>query len=218
MKNVVTDDFVQKMNDMSGQDLHWFFNEWLKEPNHPQYDNTCSIDPGTHTAVVTLNQTQHNAPFFTMPVELRFSYDTGPDSTIRVLNNVNNQEFIFTFTRNPTSVVFDPDDNIVLKENGSIVSVKQAAAIRPLSYNLDQNYPNPFNPATHFGFTIADTRLVTLKIYDVLGKEVATVLNTTMNPGAYSIPWNADALPSGIFFYRLEAGQFVQTKKMILLK
>jgi len=218
MKNVVTDDFVEKMSDVSGQDLHWFFNEWLKEPNHPRYENTCSIDPGTRTVTVTLNQTQSNAPFFTMPAVLKFSYDSGPDSTIRVINNVNNQKFTFTFTRNPTSVVFDPDDDIVLKENGSLVSVKQDAGSRPWSYHLDQNHPNPFNPATHFGFTIAETRLVILKIYDVLGKEVATAVNATMKPGVYSIPWDAAALPSGIYFYRLQAGQFVQTKKLVLLK
>ena len=92
------------------------------------------------------------------------------------------------------------------------------ASLHPLSYQLEQNYPNPFNPATRIEFSIADARLITLKIYDVLGKEVATLANTTMNPGTYTIPWNAGNLPSGIYFYRLRAGQFIQSKKMTLLK
>ena len=219
LKNAVTDDFVQKTCDVSGQDLHWFFNEWLKEPNHPVYQNTYSIDPATRTVDVAMNQTQANAPFFTMPVELKFSFGSGPDTTIRVMNTANKQEFPFTFSRNPTAVVFDPNNDIVLKEGGTLVSVRNLdAGPRTLSYRLEQNYPNPFNPVTNFDFTIAETRLVTLKIYDVLGKEVATLANTTMNPGTYAIPWDASKLPSGIYFYRLQAGQFTQTKKLIVLK
>ncbi len=218
LKNVVTDDFIQKMSDESGQDLHWFFDEWIKEPNHPVYENSYSIDAGSRQAVVTLGQTQTNAPFFTMPVDLKFSFASGPDTTIRVMNNVNTQEFNFTFTRTPTNVVFDPNNDIVLKQNGALVSVNGEAVLRPLSFRLDQNYPNPFNPSTHFGFTLAAAGPVTLKVYDLLGKEVASLTNSTMKAGTYSIGWNAGALPSGVYFYRLQAGQFVETKKLILMK
>ena len=197
----------------------YFFNEWLKEPNHPVYQNSYSIEPATDSVHVIINQTQSNAPFFTMPIELKFSFETGPDTTIRVMNTTNKQEFNFTFNRNPTAVVFDPNNDIVLKEGGTLVSVRLlGTGLRALSYQLEQNYPNPFNPATHFEFSVADMRFVTLKIYDVLGKEVATLLNATMNPGTYSIPWNAGSLPSGVYFYRLQAGQFIQTKKLTLLK
>ena len=219
MKNAVTDDFVQKISDVSGQDLHWFFNEWLKEPNHPVYQNYYSIEPTTRKVDVKIQQTQTNAPFFTMPVELKFSFDSGPDTTIRVMNTANNQEFSFTFSRNPTAVVFDPNNDIVLKEGGTLVSMRILdAGLHTLSYHLEQNYPNPFNPATHLEFTVADMRFVTLKIFDLLGKEVATLVNTTMNPGTYTIQWDAGNLPSGIYFYRLQAGQFTQSKKLILLK
>ncbi len=101
---------------------------------------------------------------------------------------------------------------------------------KKLLFLLEQNYPNPFNPTTTIKYTIPNlnnlpltkvettSRLVTLKIYDVQGKEVATLLNETKQPGRYSVQFNATNLPSGIYFYRLTNGSFVKTKPMILLK
>ena len=83
---------------------------------------------------------------------------------------------------------------------------------------LDQNYPNPFNPTTNIEFRIADFGFATLKVYDVLGREVATLVNETKVPGNYEVKFNAANLPSGIYFYRIQAGSFVEAKKMILLK
>jgi photosystem II stability/assembly factor-like uncharacterized protein len=85
-------------------------------------------------------------------------------------------------------------------------------------YQLEQNYPNPFNPKTNFGFRIADFGFVTLKIYDVLGNEIATVINEEKPAGEYEIKFDGSNLPSGIYFYQLQAGSFVGTKKMLLLK
>jgi hypothetical protein len=88
----------------------------------------------------------------------------------------------------------------------------------PDHYALDQNYPNPFNPTTDFGFRIVDCGLVTLKVYDVLGREVATLVNEVKQPGAYTVTWDASRMPSGIYFYRLQTGRFTATKKLLLLK
>jgi len=219
LKNVVTDDFIQKMSDASGQDLRWFLDEWLKEPNHPIYQNTYSIDSTARKVVVNVNQTQENAPAFTMPVELKFSFSDGSDSTIRVMNTAYNQQFSFTFAKTPISALFDPNNNIVLKQGGTLTSVKPLeAGVRPLQYQLGQNYPNPFNPTTQIDFTVAKPSLVTLKIYDILGKEAAVLADEMMEPGQYSRSWNAASMPSGTYFYRLQAGEFVQTKKLMLLK
>ena len=86
------------------------------------------------------------------------------------------------------------------------------------SFSLQQNYPNPFNPTTSMQYTISSRQFVTLKVYDLLGREVATLVNEEKPAGEYEVEFNAADLPSGIYFYQLKAGEFSKTKKMILLK
>lgn len=88
----------------------------------------------------------------------------------------------------------------------------------PAEFKLRQNYPNPFNPITKINYDIAKTGFVSLKVYDILGDEVAVLVNEMMNPGLYIIDFNASNLSSGTYFYRLEVNGFVDTKKMIVLK
>jgi len=87
-----------------------------------------------------------------------------------------------------------------------------------ITFSLSQNYPNPFNPSTTIRYSIPANGLVTIKLYDVLGNEIALLVNEEKSPGNYKAEFNASKLPSGIYFYRLQAGSSVQTKKMILLK
>jgi len=88
----------------------------------------------------------------------------------------------------------------------------------PLNYFLNQNYPNPFNPSTTIKYQIPELSFVTLKVYDVLGNEIATIVNGEKPAGSYEVEFDASTLPSGIYFYRLQAGSFAETKKMILMK
>ena len=88
----------------------------------------------------------------------------------------------------------------------------------PADFTLFQNYPNPFNPTTKISWQSPEGSWQTLKIYDVLGNEVATLVDEYKPAGTYEIEWNASELPSGIYFYKLQAGNFVETKKMILLR
>jgi hypothetical protein len=85
-------------------------------------------------------------------------------------------------------------------------------------YTLYQNYPNPFNPKTTINYSIPKTNFVTLKIYDVLGREIATLVNEERLPGNYNVKFDGSNIPSGVYFYRLQAGNFSQTKKLILMK
>ncbi len=88
----------------------------------------------------------------------------------------------------------------------------------PISFNLDQNYPNPFNPSTRISFTIPQSGFTSLKVYDILGNEVASLLENDLASGNYDINFNATELTSGIYYYTLRSGNFVETKKMMLLK
>jgi len=88
----------------------------------------------------------------------------------------------------------------------------------PNEFSLEQNYPNPFNPTTTISYSIKEKVLVSLKVFDILGTEVKTLINADQTPGHYNFEFDASSLASGIYFYTLQAGKFVSTKKMILLK
>ena len=88
----------------------------------------------------------------------------------------------------------------------------------PTSFGLEQNYPNPFNPTTTIQYSIKENTLVSLKIYDILGVEITTLINEVKPAGIYKINFDASSLPSGVYFYKLNSGNFTETKKMMLLK
>ena len=125
--------------------------------------------------------------------------------------------------------VINPDNNIDELKNDNNkgwnrISIMNVTSVGPTnsnqisSYVLSQNYPNPFNPVTRINYQIPKFSHVTIKVYNVLGQEIATLVNEQMNAGHYSVEFNAINFASGIYFYRIKAGDFIQTKKMVLLK
>jgi cyclomaltodextrinase / maltogenic alpha-amylase / neopullulanase len=114
---------------------------------------------------------------------------------------------IFTLSTTPDAVVIQ-----------NPLSTPAEEQPMPKTFALEQNYPNPFNPSTTIRYQLPQSATVSLKIYDVLGREVQTLVNERQAAGQYSVLFNASGLASGVYFYRLQAGNFVQTKKMMLLK
>ena len=103
------------------------------------------------------------------------------------------------------------------------IGIEPISSEIPQRYELLQNYPNPFNPMTKLRFNIPATvettrRVVSLRVYDVLGKEIAVLVNENLKPGIYEIEWDASNIPSGVYFYSLITNEFTQTKKMVVLK
>ena len=96
--------------------------------------------------------------------------------------------------------------------------VIETGEMAPTTFELSQNFPNPFNPVTNIKYSVASAQQVTLKVFNVLGKEVATLVNEKKEAGNYSVDFSALNLSSGTYLYRLQAGAFVQTKKMVILK
>ncbi len=104
-------------------------------------------------------------------------------------------------------------------ENSELTSVEQEPAnAAPSVFELQQNYPNPFNPTTEIRYQISEVSHVMLKVYDVLGREVATLVNEKLQAGEYSVSWDAQDIPSGVYFYRLTSDEFQFTKKMLVMK
>ena len=108
--------------------------------------------------------------------------------------------------------------NGVYRSTQSTTDIHEPIADFPQSFWLEQNYPNPFNPTTNFEFRIANFGFVNLKIYDMLGREVATLVNENKAAGNYTIEWNASNFSSGVYFYKLQVGNNVSVKKMLLLR
>jgi hypothetical protein len=88
----------------------------------------------------------------------------------------------------------------------------------PSDYKLYQNYPNPFNPTTNIKFDLPKTSFAKIKIFNILGNEIATLVNEQLQPSSYSVDWNASEYPSGVYFYRIETNQFADVKRMLLIK
>jgi hypothetical protein len=99
-----------------------------------------------------------------------------------------------------------------------VTSVAEEHNFTPREVALEQNYPNPFNPTTNLEFRVSSFGFVNLKVFDVLGREVATLVNEVRRPGIYTVRWDSSGLPSGVYFYRLCTTSFTETKKMLLAK
>jgi aminopeptidase N len=214
-----TEDFQAIAEDVYGQSLEYFFHEWIYGENYPKYTVNWGItlvDDDTYQIDMNILQEMNSDPqFFTMPLQIKVYTDSG-DTTLTVFNDSQNQDFQFEITGKPDSIQFDPENWIFKKVLGIVNDVSDHTT--PLYYCLNQNYPNPFNPITIIKYEIFETGLVTLKVYDVLGREVATLVNEEKLSGSYEIKFDGSDLSSGVYFYKLQAGSFVQTRKMIYLK
>jgi hypothetical protein len=104
------------------------------------------------------------------------------------------------------------------EEYGTFAGLNNPHEIAPGSFTVEQNYPNPFNPTTVISYQLPVASTVRLAVYDILGREVAVLVNEKKGPGSYTVRFSATGLASGVYLYRIQAGDFVQTKKLLLLK
>jgi hypothetical protein len=145
-----------------------------------------------------------------------------PEQTIPVLKAGAEVEVMFTFSVGRMAPVNKKETlSFTVHAEGSDEQwVKQIRIVvdAPRQYALSQNYPNPFNPTTEISFQIPEAVQTSLKIYDVLGRDVATLVDDVKQPGEYTVQWDALNVPSGLYFCRLRAGSFSETKKMLLVK
>jgi hypothetical protein len=297
--------------------MSWFF-AWVYQANHPTYANTYNITNlgnGQWQVAFKARQSQTNTGFFPMPLTLKVSFAVaGTDTTFRVMNSVNNQVFTIRFNRQPTSVAFDPNNDIVIKQgttsvgatlstptlvspaNGSSGSTlaplvwniaPSAATYRvqvatdslfaaivvddstvtdttralsgltpdvryfwrvnakngggttlwstgwsftltttgvsgttnlPAEFSLSQNYPNPFNPNTVIRYGLPRASHVNVAVFNVLGQQIAVLDEGYREAGYHDVTFSGKNLASGVYLYRIVAGEYVQTRKFILMK
>jgi hypothetical protein len=100
----------------------------------------------------------------------------------------------------------------------STTSIERKSDLLPVAFHLEQNYPNPFNPSTTIKFELPKASQVTLTVYDILGREVSVLVNEKKDAGVHEVKFNAAGLASGIYFYKLQAGSDVDTKKSLLIR
>jgi hypothetical protein len=123
-------------------------------------------------------------------------------------------KYVAESLRDPTIV--NPHPEWYIPTAGPSAVSQQSAVVK--SFALRQNYPNPFNPSTRIEFSVPKSTFVTVKVFNLLGEEVGTLASQQFNAGRYTVDWNARSAPSGVYFYRLTAGPFVDTKRMLLLR
>jgi aminopeptidase N len=217
-----TEDFQAVAESVYGQSLEYFFREWIYGENYPQYYinwNKSLVSDTVYQIDMHITQEINSNPsFFTMPIQIKVNTELN-DTTITLFNNAQSQDYKIDIPGNPKSIIFDPG-NWILKD----VLDHPGTEIFPIpsEYSLDQNFPNPFNLSTKIRVQLPQDEFITLKIFNILGEELAIVVNENMQAGKNDVVFNAASVPgglnSGVYFYRIEAGSFVDTKKMVLLK
>jgi hypothetical protein len=234
-QTAVTDDFALKISESSNSDLSWFVEQWIKQPNHPVYENVyqfVNAGGGYWNVSFRAKQVQTNTPFHRMPLVVKITFTSGPDSVIRIDNTVNNQVWQWSFNRQPNLLVFDPNNDIVLKlgttSPGVITGISGNQNQMPGSFALYQNYPNPFNPKTTIKYNIPSSGVgskhsVRLIIYDINGKQVLNIAEQT-DAGSFAYTFDGSNLASGVYFYKIFAAGssneviFTDCKKMLMIK
>lgn len=224
-----TEDFQGVAESVYGSSLDYFFKEWIYGENFPTYTitwNTSLLGNGTSNVNVTVGQAKNTTPqFFTMPIQITIKTSLG-DTLFTVFNNQLTQSFSFVVIGTVSAIQFDPN-NLILKNSSVAVGVEDEKLVLD-KFELFQNYPNPFNPETVIKYQLPVKSFVSLKIFDVLGKEVAVLVNQENEAGIHQIKLDASALSSGtftkggyasgVYFYVLQSGNLVDSKKLILLK
>ena len=146
-----------------------------------------------------------------------YACDLYNDSVYQVIFSGGNATLPITLSPYGTSVIILAD-TIYTLALPVITDVKEHTSPFPKSYALFQNYPNPFNPATTISFNLLKNEHVSLRVYNLLGEEVSTLVNTSLRAGSHNVVWNAGNLPSGVYFYKLTTTTFTAIKKMVLLR
>jgi len=216
-KSATIEDFKNKMESESGQDLDWFFDQWIYKPDHPAYRNVYSIEqenPGSWLVHFTANQeVQSFLPYFQMPLELRISFKDGTDTLIKAFNGFNGQNYTFAFSKEPDYLTFDPDNNILLKDGTTVVGLKEKTLME-YGYSLKAS-PNPFASKTQISYSQKAPEFITIDLYNNIGVKLSTISEKFQTAGNYTNIIEGEGLKNGIYFVVLRTANQTETLRII---
>jgi aminopeptidase N len=211
----ITEDLQRVSEQVSGKNLNYFFQEWVYGENYPVYNiswDKSRRSDGLYDVSVNVTQKQNTNPqYFSMPVDIKIFTSNKGDTTFTVFNNAQTQVFNFVVSGTPSLLTFDPDNKILKDKKGD-------DPVESIDFRLLQNYPNPFNPQTKIMYMIKEYSEVNLRVYDILGREVARLVSNKQRPGTYEVAFIANNIASGVYVYKLDAGGLTESRKMVYIR
>ncbi len=212
-----TQDFINVVNSVTRKNYNWFFDQWIFGKGWLKLAYTTGWDSQNNNFTINLFQEQNLSwPTYKMPFDIKIFFQ-GYDSTVTVWDSLRIQNYNFIFPQQPDSIRIDPGNKVLKQIVQPSASVDED--LINFGFKLYQNYPNPFNSKTQIRFKILDSGLISLAVYDVLGRIVSVISeNELYKPGDYEKSFDADNLGSGIYFYQLKVNNHISTKKMLLIR
>jgi len=216
-QSATIEDFKNKIETESGQELDWFFDQWIYKPDHPTYKNVYGIHKsnGESWSVVFTAKQEEVAflPYFQMPLELTVDFKDGSDTTIRVFNSFNGQSFAFEFDKEPTHLTFDKNNQILLKEGNTTVGMEESVTAEN-AFKLKVS-PNPFTNHTKITFKLNVPEFATLELYNSTGQKLKVISEDFYSATDNTIELVCDGLQNGIYFVVFRTAHQTESVKMI---
>lgn len=229
-KTATTEQFGDFCSELYGQNLDWFFQQWIYKPYFPVYQWGYLVNSlgGNPQLYLEIRQVQDQVSplydhLYKMPIDIRVNYANGTSETFVVWDSLRTQIFVLDLTAAPLSVNFDPDQFILKSASQISVTDIDIEDIVPARIALYPNYPNPFNSTTNILYSLDTARQISLEVFDVLGRKVRTLVRGRENKGGHLVLWDATddngrAVASGVYVYRLIAGSRTLSKRMVLVR
>ncbi|MEO8231692.1 MAG: T9SS type A sorting domain-containing protein [Ignavibacteriota bacterium] len=201
----------------SGTNWHIQFAQSFKiYPNHKYKFKFTAKSSGTKYLEYILQQ---SVSPYTIYLSKSITLSSSPQTILDSVEISTNDDVKFSFLLGSSQLVTVWIDDVNITEiTTGTTDITKNYGLLPINFQLNQNYPNPFNPSTSINYAISSKQFVSLKVYDVLGDEVATLVNEEKPAGNYEVNFDASKLSSGVYFYKLQSGSFMQTRKMTLLR
>lgn len=213
--NAVTSDFITVVDSVTHSNMAWFFNEWIYKAGYPVYTN--SYSQSGDSLSVTIDQIQNNPLAYRMPVDIGV-YSGGRLNVFAVEDSSLTQTFKLPFQGKIDSLVLDPYHRILARFPGQDMTEIGKVESQPKGYSLLQNYPNPFNEMTQIVYHVMKPGMVSVELYDVLGRKVKTLAHGFQSQGVHRISVNGAKLASGVYLCRLTTPEHRLTTKLVLEK